>query len=123
MRRRLPFTDTDAYRNIKVATEAFVMANCGIYTDTFDGSRCAVRYAIRWASPPTSRGWTPPRGHYLKQDVDGATIRACSPYLAHHTRESSTDQRYQGAPTSANVDATASTRDAMWTPATGLLYV
>lgn len=29
-RRRLPFTDTDAYRNVKVATEAFVMANCGV---------------------------------------------------------------------------------------------
>ena len=32
-RRHLPFTDTDAYRNIKVATEAFVMANCGIFTN------------------------------------------------------------------------------------------
>ena len=28
-----PFTDTDAYRNIKVATEAFVMANCGFLGD------------------------------------------------------------------------------------------
>src|SRR5215510_8301845 len=27
-RRFLPFTDTDAYRNIKAATEAFLMANC-----------------------------------------------------------------------------------------------
>ncbi len=32
-RRFLPFTDTDAYRNIKVATEAFVMANCGVFSD------------------------------------------------------------------------------------------
>jgi hypothetical protein len=30
-RRFLPFTDTDAYRNIKAATEAFLMANCCIY--------------------------------------------------------------------------------------------
>src|SRR5262249_31352058 len=30
-RRALPFVDPDAYRNIKAATEAFVMANCGIY--------------------------------------------------------------------------------------------
>jgi len=29
-RRFLPFTDTDAYRNIKAATEAFLMANCCI---------------------------------------------------------------------------------------------
>ena len=54
MRRRLPFTDTDAYRNIKVATEAFVMANCGIFTD-IRSMTMRVLYAIRWASPPTSR--------------------------------------------------------------------
>ena len=29
-RRMLPFIDTDAYRYVKVATEAFVMVNCGI---------------------------------------------------------------------------------------------
>jgi hypothetical protein len=29
-RRFLPFTDTDAYRAVKVATEAFVMVNCGV---------------------------------------------------------------------------------------------
>jgi hypothetical protein len=32
-RRFLPFADTDSYRNIKVATEAFVMANCGVFTE------------------------------------------------------------------------------------------
>lgn len=31
-RRFLPFTDTDAYRVLKVATEAFVMVNCGVFT-------------------------------------------------------------------------------------------
>ncbi|MFL9829057.1 hypothetical protein, partial [Rhodoplanes sp. SY1] len=36
-RRALPFTDTDAYRNVKAATEAFVMANCGI-VGAADGS-------------------------------------------------------------------------------------
>jgi hypothetical protein len=36
-RRFLPFTDTDAYRNIKVATEAFVMANCGVFSE-FDNA-------------------------------------------------------------------------------------
>jgi hypothetical protein len=29
-RRALPFVDTDAYRFVKVATEAFVMVNCGV---------------------------------------------------------------------------------------------
>ena len=29
-RRALPFTDTDAYRLLKAATEAFVMVNCGV---------------------------------------------------------------------------------------------
>ena len=32
-KRSLPFTDTDAYRNIKAATEAFVMANCGVFPE------------------------------------------------------------------------------------------
>ena len=35
-RRFLPFTDTDAYRNIKAATEAFLMANCCIYEPETD---------------------------------------------------------------------------------------
>ncbi|RBL91162.1 hypothetical protein [Chitinophaga flava] len=29
-KRLLPFTDTDAYRSLKVATEAFLMVNCGV---------------------------------------------------------------------------------------------
>jgi hypothetical protein len=31
--RYLPFTDTDAYRYLKVATEAFLVANCGVWFD------------------------------------------------------------------------------------------
>ena len=31
-RRFLPFTDTDAYRLLKAATEAFVIVNCGVFT-------------------------------------------------------------------------------------------
>ena len=31
-RRFLPFTDTDAYRVLKAATEAFVVVNCGVFT-------------------------------------------------------------------------------------------
>jgi hypothetical protein len=33
-RRFLPFPNTDAYRLLKVATESFLMLNCGIYLDT-----------------------------------------------------------------------------------------
>jgi hypothetical protein len=32
-RLRLPFPDTDAYRQLKVATEVFVMMNCGVFSD------------------------------------------------------------------------------------------
>jgi hypothetical protein len=31
-KRFLPFTDTDSYRVLKAATEAFVMVNCGVFT-------------------------------------------------------------------------------------------
>jgi hypothetical protein len=34
-RRFLPFTDTDAYRLLKVATEAFVIVNCGVALSEF----------------------------------------------------------------------------------------
>jgi len=34
-KRFLPFTDTDAYRLLKVATEAFLVVNCGVALDTF----------------------------------------------------------------------------------------
>jgi hypothetical protein len=46
-RRFLPFTDTDAYRNIKTATEAFLMANCCIYDpETDEPSYIADHVAI-----------------------------------------------------------------------------
>ena len=46
-RRFLPFTDTDAYRNIKAATEAFLMANCCIYNpETDEPSYIADHVAI-----------------------------------------------------------------------------
>ncbi|MBB3220041.1 hypothetical protein [Pseudoduganella umbonata] len=34
-RRALPFTDSDAYRVLKAATEAFVMVNCGVFSSPF----------------------------------------------------------------------------------------
>ena len=36
VRRFLPYTDTDAYRLLKAATEAFLEVNCGIQTDLAD---------------------------------------------------------------------------------------
>ena len=48
--RFLPFTDTDAYRVLKVATEAFVMVNCGDHRDQprpFDAARDRGYFARR----------------------------------------------------------------------------
>ena len=45
-KRFLPFTDTDAYRNIKIATEAFVMANCGVFSNFSDGDADYVQGQI-----------------------------------------------------------------------------
>ena len=38
-RRFLPFSDSDAYRLLKVATEAFVMVNCGVALDKLSAIR------------------------------------------------------------------------------------
>jgi hypothetical protein len=35
-RRFLPYTDSDAYRVLKVATEAFVMVNCGVFLHDYE---------------------------------------------------------------------------------------
>ena len=78
-RRRLPFTDTDAYRNIKVATEAFVMANCGIFSeiDRFD-SQYVIDQVIVPAGPSRLREAAE---RYL-EPVEGATSPGVIPYLA-----------------------------------------
>ncbi|MET4213317.1 carboxypeptidase-like regulatory domain-containing protein [Bradyrhizobium sp. LA2.1] len=52
-RRFLPFTDTDGYRNIKAATEAFVMANCCIYDlETDEASYIADHVAVDLTTDP-----------------------------------------------------------------------
>jgi hypothetical protein len=77
-RRRLPFTDTDAYRNIKVATEAFVMANCGIFTE-FD--RFDAQYVIDQVVVPTSsKGLANALDRYLEPLNGGSP--GVLPYLA-----------------------------------------
>jgi hypothetical protein len=77
-RRFLPFTDTDAYRVLKVATEAFVVVNCGVFTgeSAFEGDAGVLadflNYLDRRDLP------RPGRDAYLEK-VDGLRIL---PYLA-----------------------------------------
>ena len=78
-RRTLPFTDTDAYRNIKAATEAFVMANCGVFPEFTDLDRQYV----------TNQVVFPAGGDVLEElferyqvPLSGANDTATLPYLA-----------------------------------------
>jgi hypothetical protein len=77
-RRFLPFSDTDAYRVLKAATEAFVIVNCGAFTgeSVLDGDGIladALAYLDRRDLPPPVRG-----DRYLER-VNGLRIL---PYLA-----------------------------------------
>ena len=77
-KRFLPFTDTDAYRVMKVATEAFVTVNCGVFTGTrdVDGDMAVLGdfrdYLARRELP------APVHQRYL-ENVDGIRML---PYLA-----------------------------------------
>lgn len=79
-----PFTDTDAYRLLKVATEAFVAVNCGIVVDEADKpffspadlSELMKRVEVNGASANLDRLWT----SYL-QEVNGTSDRLI-PYMA-----------------------------------------
>lgn len=46
-RRFLPYTDSDAYRLLKVATEAFVMVNCGVLKTDYGFSPEDAQYVLR----------------------------------------------------------------------------
>jgi hypothetical protein len=76
--RFLPFTDAEAYRLLKVATEAFVVVNCGVALSTFQFDRRDLDYVIRRVGKPVDlKGlWT----SYLAA-VNG-TPNATLPYLA-----------------------------------------
>ena len=80
-RRALPFTDTDAYRNIKVATEAFVLANCGFLGDVNDFTQDDADFITNRVVVPASIGdlatWL---GRYLEYDSQAQT--GLLPYLA-----------------------------------------
>ena len=74
--RLLPFTDADAYRVVKAATEAFVMINCGVFTD--DLTLRDPGYLARRDLPPTG-----PISQYLVPIPDGAGKSFQTlPYLA-----------------------------------------
>jgi hypothetical protein len=77
-KRFLPFTDADAYRILKVATEAFLIVNCGVALATFPFSQDDLDYVIRRVgrSVDLSNLW----GRYL-EFVNG-TSNQTIPYLA-----------------------------------------
>jgi hypothetical protein len=75
---RLPFPDTDAYRFLKVATEVFLMVNCGVWGTWSGPNSDELAYADRrLGGPPTeiTRQWA----SYLMPT--GGTPRML-PYLA-----------------------------------------
>jgi hypothetical protein len=78
-RRFLPFTDTDAYRNIKVATEAFVMANCGVFTGFSDIDADYVQSQV--VIPTSSAALDAGLKTYL-ESVQAPGVKELLPYLA-----------------------------------------
>ncbi len=87
-KRFLPFNDTDAYRLLKVATEAFVMVNCGVLTepDRFDDARDRNAFALR-DLPFPSDGLGALFDKYLEPVVGGAADARTLPYLAEIRRK------------------------------------
>jgi hypothetical protein len=80
-RRYLPFTDTDSYRVVKAATEAFVMVNCGVRDDEFRGldRERDLAYLERRDLTAPKEGLAASLRKYLV-DVDGG--QRILPYLA-----------------------------------------
>lgn len=77
-RRFLPFADTDAYRVMKVATEAFVMVNCGVFTG--DGALDREPGVLADLSDYLDRRDLPKPGRFpYLETVDGVRML---PYLA-----------------------------------------
>jgi len=76
--RFLPFNDSEGYRLLKVATEAFVMVNCGVALTDFRFDRHDLDYVIRRVGRPVDLGglW-----HKYLRAVNG-TPDATLPYLA-----------------------------------------
>ena len=83
-RRLLPFTDSDAYRAIKAATEAFVMVNCGVLAQRrpFDDARDAAYLQRRDLPVPAGRIEDVFTDEYLVSVLGGAPGDKTLPYLA-----------------------------------------
>jgi len=82
-RRLLPFTDTDAYRVVKAATEAFVAVNCGVLTQPqlFNRERDEAYFARR-DLPLPNVGLDDAFEDYLVEVVGGEAGDKTLPYLA-----------------------------------------
>lgn len=78
-RRFLPFTDTDAYRVMKVATEAFVVVNCGVFTGEAGGLDSDAGVLSDMAGYLDRRDLPRPGRERYLETVDGLRIL---PYLA-----------------------------------------
>jgi hypothetical protein len=85
-KRLLPFTDTDAYRVVKAATEAFVMVNCGVLMPPrpFDPARDAEYFARR--DLPAPGNFDTALSAYLDPivgaDISDGKPHSTLPYLA-----------------------------------------
>ena len=80
-RRFLPFTDTDAYRNIKVATESFVMANCGVFSHFREGDADYVQNQVGIPDRVTPGSLTHGLHEYM-HSVSAPGVKELLPYLA-----------------------------------------
>jgi hypothetical protein len=84
-KRLLPFTDSDAYRAVKAATEAFVMINCGVLAPTqpFDDAR--DRAYLQRRDLPLPLSGSPAQvfnDEYLVSFLGGGDEDRTLPYLA-----------------------------------------
>lgn len=77
-RRALPFTDSDAYRVLKVATEAFVMVNCGVLSQPLAFNPTEDQAYLDRRDIPGGRDLETVFGEYL-ETVDNTQVL---PYLA-----------------------------------------
>ncbi len=84
-KRLLPFTDSDAYRVVKAATEAFVMVNCGVLKEPqpFDDVRDAAYLQRRdLPLPPSGSPADVFNAEYLVSFLGGDEDDRTLPYLA-----------------------------------------
>jgi hypothetical protein len=99
-KRFLPFTDTDAYRVMKAATEAFVIVNCGVFTGAsdLDGEAGVLGDLLGYLDRRDLPGLG--REPYL-ENVDGIRML---PYLA-IIRRKLPDVAFNGSPRGTDAEA------------------